>query len=63
MIDTELAQQLQQENGGKVVIREDEQAHNDGEGQWKKCRSKQRKHNSQAKSNVCNFSCKCYTWY
>lgn len=56
MVDVELARQLQREEGGQVLIREDEQpTTHKSEGQWKrKHRSKQRKHNSQSVSNVRN---------
>ena len=41
-----------------MLIREEQvTAVHNGEGQWKKHRNKQRKQNSQAKSNVCNFIC------
>lgn len=58
LVDVELTQQLQWEQSGELLIREDEQtAAHRGEGQWKKHRNKQRKQNQppvnlQAKSNV-----------
>ena len=58
--DIELAQQLQREEGGQVLVSEpDEQpVTHKTEGQWKtrQHRSKQRKQNSQANKsyNVCN---------
>ena len=57
--DIELAQQLQREEGGQVLVREEEQVGtHKTEGQWKRHhRNKQRKQNSQSSaksSNVCN---------
>lgn len=53
MLDGELARQLQREEGGQLLIKEDEQTTTrKTEGQWKReHRSKQRK---QTKPNVCN---------